>query len=44
MVELLHARPRPSNRALAAELGMSRQRVDQLARHVQPGGRARRDR
>jgi hypothetical protein len=44
LIELLGQQPRPSNRALAEELGMSRQRVDQLARHVRAGGRPRRDR
>jgi hypothetical protein len=44
LLHLLEQQPRPSNRALADELGMSRQRVDQLARHVRAGGRPRRGR
>jgi hypothetical protein len=44
LIALLGQQPRPSNRALAEELGMSRQRVDQLARHVRAGGRPRRNR
>jgi len=42
LIELLGQQPRPSNRALAADLGLSRQRVDQLAAHARAGGRPRR--
>ena len=42
LAELVLARPAASNRALAAELNISRQRVDQLKRHVRAGGRRQR--
>jgi hypothetical protein len=39
--QVLRSRDAPSNSRLAAELGLSRQRVDQLARIVAAGGRRR---
>ena len=42
LVEVLQAPGRPSNRALAARLGMSSVRVDRLAAIVRQGGRVRR--
>lgn len=42
LIELLGQPSHPSHRSLAADLGMSRQRVDQLAEHARAGGRPRR--
>jgi hypothetical protein len=42
LVELLRAPAHPSHRSLATDLGLSRQRVDQLATIAARGGRARR--
>lgn len=41
LTAVLAEQPRPSNRALAADLGLSRQRVDQLAAQSRAGGRPR---
>src|SRR5215218_4939735 len=38
LAEIVQARPGASNRALAKELHLSRQRVDQLKRHLADGG------
>ena len=42
VIELLSAEGHRSHRALSKELGVSRQRVDQLARYAAAGGRPRR--
>ena len=42
ILELLSAEGHLSHRALSKELGVSRQRVDQLARYAEAGGRPRR--
>jgi hypothetical protein len=39
LAELLLSQPGASNRVLAKQLNLSRQRVDQLKRHVRAGGR-----
>ena len=39
LAEMLVNQPDASNRALAKQLNLSRQRVDQLKRHVRAGGR-----
>jgi hypothetical protein len=39
LAELLLSQPGASNRALAKQLNLSRQRVDQLKRHIRAGGR-----
>ena len=39
LADLLLSQPGASNRALAKQLNLSRQRVDQLKRHVRAGGR-----
>jgi hypothetical protein len=39
LAELLLSQPEASNRALAKQLNLSRQRVDQLKRHIRAGGR-----
>jgi hypothetical protein len=39
LAEMLVSQPQASNRSLAKQLNLSRQRVDQLKRHVQAGGR-----
>jgi hypothetical protein len=39
LAEMLANQPGASNRALAKQLSLSRQRVDQLKRHVRAGGR-----
>ena len=41
LIDVLAEQGRPSNRALAADLGLSRQRIDQLAAHARAGGRPR---
>jgi len=41
LIAVLAEQGRPSNRALAADLGLSRQRIDQLAAHARVGGRPR---
>jgi hypothetical protein len=40
LAEMLANQPGASNRALAQQLNLSRQRVDQLKRHVRTGGRS----
>ena len=42
LIEVLGEPAHPSHRALSGELGLSRQRVDQLARIARAGGRPRR--
>jgi hypothetical protein len=42
LIELFQSGEYPSHRALSTDLGLSRQRVDQLARHGRAGGRPRR--
>lgn len=42
LIELFRSAEYPSHRALSTDLGLSRQRVDQLARHTRAGGRPRR--
>jgi hypothetical protein len=39
LAEMLVNQPDASNRSLAKQLNLSRQRVDQLKRHLQAGGR-----
>ena len=43
VAELLASGAHPSHRALSRDLGLSRQRVDQLAAHGRRGGRPRRE-
>lgn len=43
VAELLGSGSHPSHRALSRDLGLSRQRVDQLAAHGRRGGRPRRE-
>lgn len=43
LIEVLTQHSHPSHRRLARELGLSRQRVDQLAAIVTRGGRPRRE-